>query len=1129
MVDVRESQADDIPSSGLVIPEERRRELLGDESEDEITESISELPSFSGAKTRKRPSEVRVRFSELVQPKMCLDAGVVVCVIREEFQKLGRPPSSAPAEPRPSRVFFVFVVPNSFMSLTLRMSSQKVLIGSAKQARPSPIRRQIKDDMSQDSLMTSSRSLDKSDSMSSIPSIDMDKEPQGQTEVKKVSKTKKTSTKVNKVNGKTATATVETSSKDSATVVKKKLKSTVDSRADTSDDASSLRSRLKPVKKKEESRRSSIDMRRESVQEIMERVCTPLVAKGQKGKPPKIVEVPENVTVVENETAVLQCKIEGDPVPTVRWAKGNREILNGGRFRHMTDGETNTVSLALLKCRSQDDGPYTLTIENKHGSDTIDIKLLVTSDNGLDFRAMLKHREYEPSGQKEEESQKPMTEAERRQSLFPGKKVEKWEHPLEDKTVQQQVDKFAEWKCTYSRPNAKIRWYKDRKEIFSGEPRHTFVVPMKSQKVNENDVATLETDVNDRDADVEWWHDGVKINVDGKKYKEERVSRKRRLIITCAKIEDHGEYKCTTKDDKTMAQLIVDALNKFIIKLKDLEVVEKEDVVMTCQTKDTKTPGIWNRNGIKITSMPGGKFETQSRNGTHTLKISKIEMNEGENYEIDVAGLIGSCVVTVLEAEKRPVLNWKPKKIEAKAGEPCVVKVPFQIKGTRRGDPKPVILRNGKPIDESMKDLVEVVINGDVVEIKFKNPQLADTGKWALELGNSAGTALAPFELFVKDKPKPPKGPLEVKNVTAEGLELKWGQPDSDEGQPVKAYIVEVQEGRSGNWKKIAETKGTDFKVKDLKENGEYKFRVKAVNDVGVSDPLTGDTVIAKNPYKAPGKPRNMDVADMSKDQLTLQWDPPEDDGQSPIIEYVVERREKSEKDWRTVGTTPAEGLGTHYLTDDKVVEGTEYYYRVRAVNKAGPGDPCDHGNAVKIKAKPVAPEFPGGGIKDLRLKVGETIKYDVAITGEPVPEVSWVVDGKPLKPVGRVKMSTERGKTKLKIENAERSDSGQFTIILKNASGIADSTAKVTVVGRPTPPKGPLDISDIHTDGATLAWNPPEDDGGDPLTGYIIEAQDMDNKGKYIEVARVDGKTTEAKVKGLRNKGNYKFRYEHN
>lgn len=37
------------------------------------------------------------------------------------------------------------------------------------------------------------------------------------------------------------------------------------------------------------------------------------------------------------------------------------------------------------------------------------------------------------------EPKKPMTEAERRQSLFPGKKVEKWDVPLPDKTVQQQV------------------------------------------------------------------------------------------------------------------------------------------------------------------------------------------------------------------------------------------------------------------------------------------------------------------------------------------------------------------------------------------------------------------------------------------------------------------------------------------------------------------------------------------------------------------------------------------------------------------------------------------------------------------------------------------------------------------
>lgn len=55
------------------------------------------------------------------------------------------------------------------------------------------------------------------------------------------------------------------------------------------------------------------------------------------------------------------------------------------------------------------------------------------------------------------------------------------------------------------------------------------------------------------------------------------------------------------------------------------------------------------------------------------------------------------------------------------AGKPEVIKVPFQIKGARRTEIKPVLLRDGKPVDmNKLKDLVEVVINGDVAEIKFK-------------------------------------------------------------------------------------------------------------------------------------------------------------------------------------------------------------------------------------------------------------------------------------------------------------------------------------------------------------------------------------------------------------------------
>ncbi|GMT25440.1 hypothetical protein PFISCL1PPCAC_16735 [Pristionchus fissidentatus] len=1367
------SQIDEIPGSGLVISEERRRQLMGigEDSEDEMTESISELPSFSqpAQKGRKRTVEVCTNpdmygREMLKKPGAGTDSGAggfkkpllkrAVPAPEESkestgfgvaLKKVGRaaPPAEDgngfnvklkkvirddPGADSDSSVASVQLKKVEKRTTTVKKTSVTV-DGDGKVS--TKVERSQHTDVKTDRVGLKKRTVEKKEEggMESIKLKKVAKPSPISTSDDDVTASPKSAKRSVTIQsprpgevqgterpaapkpadalkgrqvGKRATNDDEgTKSEIGGIKLKKVVKMSAD--ADSGSDAEQpklglrrqtvaalaqmeRRGSLRPGETQDRRgsiRRSSIDMRRESVAEIMEKVCTPLKAAAKKGTAPRIVEVPENVTVVENETALLQCRVEGNPIPTFKWTKGLREVMSGGRFKHMTDGDTNTITLAIMKSRSQDDGPYTITIENEHGSDSIDVKLLVTSASAeADFRSTLKHREYNRLGGEEAEKKdvKPMTEAERRQSMFPGKKVEQWVEPLEAKTVQQQVDKICEWKCMYSRPNAKIRWYKDKKEVFSGglkykiiieknvctliinnpevddsgsytceangvkcnapltvleppmkysflnplpntqeiyrtkqgvltckvntprapvvwlrdgkeispddprfiidkdpvgrctltikevvekdqaewtakitnevmskvqvyveEPRQTFVVPLKSAKVNENDTGTLECDVNDKEAEVEWWHDGVKMKIDGKKYKVETIGRRRKLIIASCKIEDHGEYKCTTKDDKTLAQLIVDALNKFIVKLQDMEVIEKDDVNLRCETKDTKAPGIWFRNGKQITSMPGGKFETQSRQGVHTLKISKIDMTEGDVYQIETGGIQGQCNVTVLEAEKRPILNWKNKKIEAKAGEPVVVKVPFVIKGTRRLDPKAGILRNGKPIDPETAKLVEVVINGDVAEIVFKNPQLADTGKWALELSNSGGAVVAPFELYVKDKPKPPKGPLKTENITADGADLVWGKPEDDDGQPVKAYIVEMQEGRSGNWVKVAETKGTEFKVKDLKEHGEYKFRVKAVNECGLSDPLTGESFLAKNPYsksllflplihppvsvsEVPGKPRHMEAVDVDMDHCTLQWEPPEDDGKSPITQYVVERREKSEKDWHRLGVVPSEGEGIHQLVDDKVVEGKEYYYRVRAVNKAGAGDPCDHGKPIKIKAKPMAPSFPGGGIKDLRIKVGETIKYEVPITGEPLPEVTWEVDGKPLKG-SRVKTSTERGKHIFKIENAERGDSGQYTIKLKNPSGSAESTAKVTVVGRPAPPKGPLAVDDICADGCKLEWKPPADDGGDAIKGYVIEAQDLDQKGKFVEVGKTDGNTTELQVKGLKNKGNYKFR----
>lgn len=43
----------------------------------------------------------------------------------------------------------------------------------------------------------------------------------------------------------------------------------------------------------------------------------------------------------------------------------------------------------------------------------------------------------------------------------------------------------------------------------------------------------------------------------------------------------------------------------------------------------------------------------------------------------------------------------------------------------------------------------------------------------------------------------------------------------------------------------------------------------------------------------------------------------------------------------------------------------------------------------------------------------------------------------------------------------------------------------------KPSPPNGPLKVSDVHADGCKLAWKPPDDDGGQPIEKYVVEKMD--------------------------------------
>ena len=80
-----------------------------------------------------------------------------------------------------------------------------------------------------------------------------------------------------------------------------------------------------------------------------------------------------------------------------------------------------------------------------------------------------------------------------------------------------------------------------------------------------------------------------------------------------------------------------------------------------------------------------------------------------------------------------------------------------------------------------------------------------------------------------------------------------------------------------------------------------------------------------------PDAPTNL-LADGDNEQVALAWEAPEDDGGSEITDY--EYRIDGEGEWISIGST----LTTHTVTS--LVNGTEYTFQVRAVNRIGRSQP---------------------------------------------------------------------------------------------------------------------------------------------------------------------------------------------
>lgn len=127
------------------------------------------------------------------------------------------------------------------------------------------------------------------------------------------------------------------------------------------------------------------------------------------------------------------------------------------------------------------------------------------------------------------------------------------------------------------------------------------------------------------------------------------------------------------------------------------------------------------------------------------------------------------------------------------------------------------------------------------------------SGPYEIRIGNGQGEDVKLCNITMQDVPSPPQE-IQISEIFQTSCVVSWKPSKDDGGSPIQHYVIERQDIslKSGwdNVGQISPKEPSTYKVEGLTPKKEYRFRIRAVNKLGTSEPTVfSKPILAKDPW----------------------------------------------------------------------------------------------------------------------------------------------------------------------------------------------------------------------------------------------------------------------------------------